>query len=342
MKMSLFINPEHHPDDSMSARLQDHVEQVRLAREIGFDGVAIGSHLNYGSEVWFPALETLMRLAPEAKGMTLSTCMLVLPLYHPLHVAAQLALVDAACGGQAILGVSPGWQEDEFRIMGLEHKARISRFVESVELIKRLFIEDSVTFDGRHFSVEDLTLALKPVRKPRPPFWFGGSVEKAVARAARLADTSLGDTWVASSHLTRDVIVEQASVFRNTLAGLGKDTPDDFPLLRNVVVAPNRETAIRDAGPFLAASYRVFGEWGLFTDVVGSGKPQLEFDELLAGRVVIGSPEQCAEQFADLAQATGCTRFITRIQWLGMDQKLVLRTLELLGERVLPMLQLST
>ena len=56
MKMSLFINPEHHPDDSMSARLQDHVEQVRLAREIGFDGVAIGSHLNYGSEVWFPAL----------------------------------------------------------------------------------------------------------------------------------------------------------------------------------------------------------------------------------------------------------------------------------------------
>ena len=191
-----------------------------------------------------------MRLAPEANGMTLSTCMLVLPLYHPLHVAAQLALVDAACGGQAILGVSPGWQEDEFRIMGLEHKARISRFVESVELIKRLFIEDSVTFDGRHFCVEDLTLALKPVRKPRPPFWFGGSVEKAVARAARLADTSLGDTWVASSHLTRDVIVEQASVFRNTLAGLGKDTPDDFPLLRNVVVAL---TSLQDLAERLAA-----------------------------------------------------------------------------------------
>ncbi len=338
MKMSLFINPEHRPGDSMPERLQDHVEQVRLARQLGFDGVSIGSHLNYGNEVWFPALETLMRLAPEAEGMSLSTCMLVLPLYHPLHVAAQLALVDAACGGRAILGVSPGWQEDEFRIMELEHKTRISRFVESVELIKRLFTEDGVIFNGRHFSVEDLTLALKPVQKPRPPFWFGGSVEKAVSRAAKLADTSLGDSWVASSHLTKDVIIEQAAVFRNTLSDLGKDMPGDFPLLRNVVVAPDKETAIRDAGPFLEASYRVFGQWGLFTDVVGAGKQQLDFDELLAGRVVIGSPEECAEQFADLAEATGCTRFITRIQWLGMDQKLVLRTLELLGDRVLPML----
>ena len=338
MKMSLFISAEHRPDESMQQRLAEHVEQVRLAKQAGFDGVAIGNHLSYGSAAWFPPLETLMHLAPEAEGMSLATCMLVLPLHHPLHVAQQAALLDAACGGRMILGVSPGWQEDEFKILGLDHGKRISRYLEAVSLLQRLFTEEEVSFAGKHFEVEGLTLALKPMQLPRPPMWYGGSVAKAVERAAKLTDTSIGDSWVASSHLAKDVIIEQTNVFREALASLGKEMPKEFPLLRNIVVAPNKETAIREAGPFIEASYRIFGQWGLFTDVVGSNKKQLDFEELIAGRVIIGSPEECAEELAQLAEDTGFTRLITRIQWLGMDQPVVLRTIELLGEKVLPML----
>ena len=60
MKLSLFISAEHRPDESMQQRLAEHVEQVRLAKEVGFDGVCIGSHLSYGNAAWFPPLETLM------------------------------------------------------------------------------------------------------------------------------------------------------------------------------------------------------------------------------------------------------------------------------------------
>jgi alkanesulfonate monooxygenase SsuD/methylene tetrahydromethanopterin reductase-like flavin-dependent oxidoreductase (luciferase family) len=144
---------------------------------------------------------------------------------------------------------------------------------------------------------------------------------------------------VASSHLTEDVITAQATVFRETLAEQGKPMPETFPLLRNVVVAHDRETALRDAGPFLEASYRVFGQWGLFTDIVGAGKAQLDLEELVAGRVVIGSPEECAEELVTLARNTGYSRLIARVQWMGMDQNLVLRTIELLADRVLPLMQ---
>jgi hypothetical protein len=78
---------------------------------------------------------------------------------------------------------------------------------------------------------------------------------------------------------------------------------------------------------------------GLFTDVVGAGKAQLDLPELLAGRVVIGSPEECAEDLVRLARATGFTRLIARVQWMGMDQRIVRRTIELLAERVLPLVQ---
>jgi alkanesulfonate monooxygenase SsuD/methylene tetrahydromethanopterin reductase-like flavin-dependent oxidoreductase (luciferase family) len=339
MKLTLFINPEHRADDDLGARFAEHIEQVRVAKKAGFDGVAVGNHLSYGSTAWFPPIETLTRLAAEADGMSLATCMLVLPLYHPLHVAEQAALLDAISGGKLILGVAPGWQEDEFRVMGLDHGRRLGRYIEAVELMQRLWSEPSVDFTGKHFEADNLSLALKPTQKPRPPMWYGGSVTKAVARAARLADTTLGDSWVASSHLTEPVIVEQAGIFRDALKEHGKPMPAEFPLLRNIVVAPDRETALREAGPFLEASYRVFGQWGLFSKVVGSGKEQLDLEELIEGRVILGSPEECAAELVRLARATGFTRLIARIQWLGMDQKLVLRSIELLANEVLPLVE---
>jgi alkanesulfonate monooxygenase SsuD/methylene tetrahydromethanopterin reductase-like flavin-dependent oxidoreductase (luciferase family) len=339
MKLTLFINPEHRADDDLTARFNDHIEQVRVARAVGYDGVAVGNHLSFGSTAWFPPLETLTRLAAEAEGMSLATCMLVLPLYHPLHVVEQASLLDTVTGGKLILGVAPGWTEDEFKVMDVEHGRRLGRYIEAVRLMQRLWSEESVNFSGKHFQAEGLSLAFKSVQKPRPPMWYGGSVSPAVARAARLADTALGDSWVASSHLVESVIVEQAGVFRGALKEHGKPMPAEFPLLRNIVIAPDRRTALRDAGPFLEASYRVFGQWGLFSKVVGAGKEQLDLEELIAGRVILGSPEECAEELVRLARATGFTRLIARVQWLGMDQSLVLRTIEMLSEQVLPLVE---
>jgi alkanesulfonate monooxygenase SsuD/methylene tetrahydromethanopterin reductase-like flavin-dependent oxidoreductase (luciferase family) len=223
--------------------------------------------------------------------------------------------------------------------MGVDHGRRLGRYIEAVTLMQRLWMEDTVTFEGKHFQADGLTLAQKSVQKPRPPMWYGGSVTAAVARAGRLADTVLGDSWVASSHLVEDVIVKQAGVFREALVEHGKPMPAEFPLLRNIVVAPDKATALKDAGPFLEASYRVFGQWGLFSQVVGAGKEQLDLEELIAGRVIIGSPEECAEELVRLARATDFTRLIARVQWLGMDQRIVLRTVEMLADKVLPLVE---
>ena len=96
MKLSLFIGAMHRPEEPIAQRLSEHAEQVRLARQLGFDGVSIGNHLSYGTTAWFPPFETLMRLAAESDGMSLGTCMLILPLYQPFHVAEQVALLYAA------------------------------------------------------------------------------------------------------------------------------------------------------------------------------------------------------------------------------------------------------
>lgn len=336
MRLTLFINPEHAPGDRIDRRLAEHVQQVSLARQLGYDGVTVGTHLSYGSAVWLPPLPTLAHLAPAATGMALSTCMLVLPFHHPLHVATDAAFLDVISGGRFTLGVSPGWAQEEFDVLGLSRSERVGRFEESVALISQLWSEDVVSFAGRFFRVDDCSLALRPLQRPRPPMWFGGSVTRSVHRAADLADTSVGDTWVASSHLTEAVIVDQARTFVDRLDTLGKSKPEDFPLLRNIVVAEDRQTAIREAGPYLRASYEVFDRWGLFTEVAGQQAGPEDLPDLLKGRVIIGSPEDCAHQLVRLALATGCTRFIARAQWMGMPQHAVCRTIELLASEVLP------
>ena len=169
--------------------------------------------------------------------------------------------------------------------------------------------------------------------------WLGGSVETAVRRAARIAEPELGDTWVASSHLKTPVIIAQAKVFQAALAELGKPAPADFPVLRNIVVAQDRKTAIREVGPAIVESYKIFGHWGLFTDVVGDANPHPDFEDLLKDRFIIGSPEACATEIADLMRATGCNRLVSRIQWIGMEHTHVMRTIELLGDKVVPLVR---
>lgn len=337
MKLTLFVNPEHPAGSPLRLRLAEHAEQVRVARQAGFDGVVMGHHLSHGETVWFPPFPTLARLAGEAEGMAIGTCMLVLPLFNPVHVAEEAALLDTLSGGRFVLGVAPGWQQDEYRSVGVPYGHRIGRFVEAATLVKRLWTEDRVDFEGQHFSVAGLTLALKPMRRPRPPLWLGGSTDRAVERAAELVDPAVGDTWVPSSHLTHDVIAGQVGVFGRALSELGKPFPSEFPVLRNIVVAPDRETAIREAGPYLEASYHVFGQWGLFTQIVGTDKRPPDLSELLNGRVVIGGPEECAAELLRLFEAVRFDRLVCRVQWMGMEQRLVLRTIELLGDRVIPL-----
>ena len=166
--------------------------------------------------------------------------------------------------------------------MGLDHGRRISRFKEAVEIIRRLYTEETVTFTGQHFQLDSVSLALKPSQKPRPAMWFGGSVDNAVKRAALLAETGHGDSWVASSHLRRNVIVKQAKIFKDGLEESGKPIPTDFPVLRNIVVAhliARRRFATSDRPLPQATMCSESG--GLFTDIVKEQEAQAKFDELI-------------------------------------------------------------
>ena len=126
-------------------------------------------------------------LAATAPGLELVTGVLVLPQRQTALVAKQAAEIDILTGGRFRFGVGLGWNFVEFEALGEEFGNRGRRAEEQIELLRRLWTEPVVTFEGRYHRVPAAGINPLPVQRPIP-VWIGGSAEAAIRRAARIAD----------------------------------------------------------------------------------------------------------------------------------------------------------
>jgi probable F420-dependent oxidoreductase len=136
-------------------------------------------------------LEPLTVLAAAA-GVTqkirLGTSVLLGNLRHASHVAKIVSTLDFISNGRVTLGLGFGSRENDYKAVEIPFEHRGSRAVEQVQLMKRLWTEDKVTFKGKFYNVENLSVGPKPIQKPHPPIWTGGSAEVALKRAGTWAD----------------------------------------------------------------------------------------------------------------------------------------------------------
>ena len=160
MKFGLFLGSEYPARRSMAPRVNALIEQVRLASSLGFDCALAGQHyLSYPVQILQPT-PLLGRLAAEAGDMWLGTGIVLLPLQHPVDMAEQVATLDQITGGKFIFGVGLGYEKEEFEAFGLDASQRAGRFEESLAIIKRLWTEDEVHFEGAHFSAACAALSV--------------------------------------------------------------------------------------------------------------------------------------------------------------------------------------
>jgi probable F420-dependent oxidoreductase len=153
---------------------------------------AMGAHSMWTIDrIAYDNLEPLTILAAAAgatQRIRLGTSVLLANLRHPSHVAKIVATIDFISNGRVTLGLGFGSRESDYKAVELPFEHRGSRAVEQVQLIKRLWTEDNVTHKGRFYNVENLTVGPRPVQRPHPPIWTGGSAEVALKRAGTWAD----------------------------------------------------------------------------------------------------------------------------------------------------------
>jgi len=334
MKFGLGLSVQHAPDDSQPRRFQEHLEQVRLASAVGFDSVWASQHYLSAPFTYFQPFPVLGRVAAEAGRMSLGTGVLLLPLHHPVDVAEQVATLDMICGGRFIFGVGLGYRDAENRALGVPSRDRVGRLTEALEVIERLWTGEPVSYAGRHFTLDNVRISMPTQQRPRPPIWLAANADVGVERAARV-----GDAWLMNPHATFETLERQLGLFRRARAAAAKPPAAEIPLIKECYVAPDRAAAVAEARPFLGSKYEAYRQWEQDKALPPGESFASDFEALARDRFLLGDPARVREEIARYRERLGVTTLIVRVQWPGMEQAKVLRSIRLLGEEVFPHLR---
>lgn len=331
MKFGVFLMPQHPRPDDPVRRFRQCVEQAIVAREAGFDAVAAGQHYLSPPYQSLQQLPLLARLAADTGSMQLCLGIVLLALLNPVQVAEDVATLDVISGGRVLFGLGLGYREIEYEAFGVARRDGVPRMLEALELVRRLWTEEEVTFEGRFFRLHGATCTIRPVQKPHPPIWVAANADRAVARTGRM-----GYPWFVNPHAALPTIERQWQLYRAELARAGHGLPAARPIALELHVAPTREEAIETARPFLAAKYTAYADWGQDRVLPGDESFRVAFEALARDRFVLGSPEDAIQQLEERVTRLQSNFFVFRVGWPGMENWKVLRVLELAGERVLP------
>ncbi len=155
---------------------------------LGFEYFAAGEHYMRGNPPGptHASLPLLGVAAGATDNIRVLSSILLTPFYHPTVLAKLTNTLDIASGGRLTLGVGVGGEFPvEFEAAGLNVKQRGRMTNECLEVLRRLWTEENVSYQGRHFQLNDVTVIPHPAQKPHPPIWVSGRGEPAMLRAAK-------------------------------------------------------------------------------------------------------------------------------------------------------------
>jgi probable F420-dependent oxidoreductase len=225
---------------------EDMVKWVVKAEKRGFDSVHFGDRLLAEAppleSTWHDITTALASFASQTNTIKFGPLVWVVPYRHPIRSSKILGSLDTAFDGRLQVGVGAGWNAHEFESLDIPRSERGIRLEEGVEIMKRLWTENSVQYEGDIFDIEDVTVEPKPVQTPHPPIWFGSFghtvedftplVDKVLRRVGRL-----GDGWVPQVYSTekKEMITPEKfgrawDVIADEAVSAGRD-PDDVEII---------------------------------------------------------------------------------------------------------------
>jgi probable F420-dependent oxidoreductase len=251
----------------------------------------------------FDPMVVLTYAAAVTTAIRVGVSVAVLPVHNPIFVAHQVATLDYVSNGRAILGVGLG-RDHHYTQFQVPREHRVRRFREGIELIKALWTEPRVSYQGGVFRLEGATMTPRPVQKPHPPIWLGGGHPDALRRAAVLADAWMGAGGSSTADFSRHVSILRAEVEK------ARRDPGSFPISKRVFLSVHERPTVARADVqrwFTTVYHNPDG-----TDAAGvHGTPEHvreQLEELVAmgaNHLLLNPVCRYAEQLEALAGAVG-------------------------------------
>jgi alkanesulfonate monooxygenase SsuD/methylene tetrahydromethanopterin reductase-like flavin-dependent oxidoreductase (luciferase family) len=339
MQFGLFYewpNPTLRPWKTL---FEEGVEQIQYSEAVGFDYCLIAEHhfTNYGNSP-APLLQALY-IGQRTRRLKIGTAAVILPVWQPLRLAEEVAVLDNLIDGRFLCGVGRGYQPYEMAGFGRNVADSRQRFQETLEvLLKAWTQEESFTYDGEYVKITSpVTVFPKPLQKPYPPLLLMGTSLDSMRVAAQLDMLPFS-----SGMMGTDGIRAQFGALVHAHAGLGKALSDLHLGLQCMThVAPTDEEA---SEALRYVRWQTRAQRGLNRQEVLSGRveaspyPNELDDKSLLDRLFFGSPETVIAKFKHAARV-GVTHSSNWMMFGGIEHEKLMRSIRLMGEEVIPVLR---
>jgi probable F420-dependent oxidoreductase len=210
---------------------------LRRVEELGLFESAWTQEQVIGAAGSLAPLQTLTYAAACTEQLRLGCAVFVLPLHNPVHLAKAISSLDCISHGRVEVGLATGGRARPFAAFGVDPDRPVARFNEALALMKACWTEPEINFDGQLWKLEGAAMEPKPVQKPHPPVWFGGSAPAGMRRAVRHADGFMG-----AGSQTPAQFRGQVEVVREELSAQGRD-PATFRIGKRVYVHVDDDAA---------------------------------------------------------------------------------------------------
>lgn len=208
-----------------------------------------------------------------------------MPLYHPIALAEELATLDIPFHGKLIVGAGAGYREGEFTAFGIDFSQRFAMMDEALTLIKMLWTQDVVSFEGRFWSLEEGHTHIRPWQQPHPPIWIGAMKDAGVRRSARL-----GDGWPVTPETKIPEMVRLMSLYEDERDKISRPHVRQ-PLRREIIPGSTTEAAF-DRFEFMAKG-RLLAYAARQLATRNADELSQEFRSVAAKETFIGTPYEC-------------------------------------------------
>ena len=340
MKFGLFFSQQVPPGSGIPWRepYDDMLKCLPVAEDLGYESCFQVSHHAQKDGLCPAPLIACAGAASVTKRMRIGTGVLLVPLYAPLKLAEDVAVLDNLAGGRFIFGVAPGYVAREFEAHGIPREERVGRFEEALDLMTLAWTEETFSFDGKYYQVPETRLTPKPAQSPHPPIWYGVSAKASLRRAARRRAVQ----FMSPRHGPEELIAH-FEPYEEEAAKQGWTIPER-PIGRSVFIAQSHAKAEEIATPALnylftelygaasAAGDRVLrsADGSIITD-----KDQVGFENF-KNRYIIGDPEFAIEQLELYRDAVQPTEVVCWMHLPGISGKDAMSSVELFAREVMP------
>jgi alkanesulfonate monooxygenase SsuD/methylene tetrahydromethanopterin reductase-like flavin-dependent oxidoreductase (luciferase family) len=352
MKFGMYYFLQRPQGASDAEIIRTEVEQMVYAEELGYDSVWLTEHhfADYGLSA-APSVLAATVLSRTSR-LHVGLAVYVLPFHDPIRFAEEMATLDILARGRFTVGIGRGNRPTEFMGYRIPQKQSRARLEEAVQIVMQAWTQDAVHFKGQHFTIPGISVHPKPETRPHPPLAMAVTSEESIRWAARNGFRMLNS----GLHTPLSRNKESLRIYRDELEAT--QPPDvreqlvrQWTVTKHVYVAPTDEEAQADARDaemwFLDSMARSMSP-DRWPDLDPEIRTQAEnfvanlrsykWDEMLAGPLIVGSPETVASKARELKDG-GVGEMVCWMNFGGISDAKTRRSMELFASRVIPALR---